>query len=142
MNFDDIQNMWQEDCRIDEADLDAASRDIPLLHAKYMKLFSDYCFKRKEAEIRLKQIRRKKFEYYSGKAEPEDYRDNPFDLKILKSDLPLYIESDPEIEKYQLKMEMFEIIINYLEGVIKMLNNRTYQIKNMIEWRRFVSGMN
>lgn len=141
MTFDEIQAMWQEDSRIDPVELDTASLTIPTLHAKYFKIFSDYRFKKKQAALNLKQLTRRKFEYYSGKGDPEDYRENPFDLKILKSDLQMYIESDPEFKDLQLKIDMYDIIIEYLESVIRMINNRSYQIKNAIEWKSFIEGI-
>lgn len=141
MTFDEIQAMWQEDSRIDPVELDTASLAIPTLHAKYFKIFSDYRFKKKQAALNLKQLTRRKFEYYSGKGDPEDYRENPFDLKILKSDLQMYIESDPEFKDLQLKIDMYDIIIEYLESVIRMINNRSYQIKNAIEWKSFIEGI-
>jgi hypothetical protein len=129
------------DSKIDPVELDTASLTIPTLHAKYFKIFSDYRFKKKQAALKLKQLTRRKFEYYSGKGDPEDYRENPFDLKILKSDLQMYIESDPEFKDLQLKIDMYDIIIEYLESVIRMINNRSYQIKNAIEWKSFIEGI-
>jgi hypothetical protein len=141
MTFDEIQLMWQQDSNIDDAEIDIASLQIPQLHAKYMKLFSDFYFKRKQIEIKIKTLRREKFEYYTGKADPQIYAEKPFDLKILKSEVNMYIESDEDINNLQLKIESFDVIINYLESVLKMISNRTYQIKNVIEWRKFSHGI-
>ncbi|NDB56595.1 hypothetical protein EB169_12320, partial [archaeon] len=33
-----------------------------------------------------------------------------------------------------------EIMLSFLEEVIKSINNRTFQIKNAIEWQRFTAG--
>lgn len=133
--------MWNEDSKINDLEIDIASLQIPQLHSKYMKLFSDYRFKRKESEIRLKILKRQKFEYYSGKADPEVYAERPFDLKILKSDINLYIESDEDITRLQMKIDSFDIILDYLESVLKMITNRSFQIKNVIEWRKFIDGV-
>ena len=141
MTFEEIQAMWEQDSKIDPVELDTASLSIPTLHAKYFKIFSDYRFKKKQAQLNLKQLTRRKFEYYTGKADAEEYKENPFDLKILKSDLPMYIESDPEIKDLQLKIDMYEIIIEYLDGVIKMVSNRSYQIKNAIQWKTYIDGI-
>ena len=141
MTFDEIQAMWEQDSKIDPVELDTASLSIPTLHSKYFKIFSDYRFKKKQAALNLKQLTRRKFEYYTGKADAEDYKENPFDLKILKSDLPMYIESDPEIKELQLKIDMYDIIIEYLDGVIKMISNRSYQIKNAIQWKTYIDGI-
>ncbi|NDB57241.1 hypothetical protein EB001_02145 [bacterium] len=141
MNFEDIMKMWEQDSKIDPIELDTASINIPSLHAKYLKIFSDYRFKKKQATLQMKQLVRHKFEYYTGKASAEEYKNNPFDLKILKSDLNLYIESDEEIKNLQLRIDQYEIIIDYLDGVIKMLNNRSYQIKNAIQWKTYIEGI-
>jgi hypothetical protein len=133
--------MWEQDSKIDPIELDTASINIPSLHAKYLKIFSDYRFKKKQATLQMKQLVRRKFEYYTGKADAQEYKDNPFDLKILKSDLNLYIESDEEVKNLQLRIDQYEIIIDYLDGVIKMLNNRSYQIKNAIQWKTYIEGI-
>ena len=141
MNFEDIMQMWEQDSKIDPIELDTASINIPSLHAKYLKIFSDYRFKKKQAALQMKQLVRRKFEYYTGKADAQEYKDNPFDLKILKSDLNLYIESDEEVKNLQLRIDQYEIIIDYLDGVIRMLNNRSYQIKNAIQWKTYIEGI-
>jgi hypothetical protein len=141
MNFQDIMQMWEQDSKIDPVELDTASLNIPALHAKYLKIFSDYRFKKKQTTLQMKQLVRRKFEYYTGKADAQEYKDNPFDLKILKTDLNLYIESDEEVKNLQLKLDQYEIIIDYLDGVIKMLNNRSYQIKNAIQWKTYIEGI-
>lgn len=141
MNFEQLQQMWEQDSKINEIEIDTASRKIPELHAKYMKYFSDYCYKRKEAECRLKMLKREKFIYYSGKATPDVYAENPFPMKLLKSDVNVFIEGDEEINKLLLKLESIQIVINYLENVLKMINNRSFQIKNVIEWKKFIDGV-
>ena len=107
----------------------------------WVKIFSDYKFKKKLAVLDLKQLNRRKFEYYAGRGSVEDYKEEPFDLKVLKSDLPMYIESDSQVKELQMKIDMYEIIIEYLESVIRMINNRSYQIKNAIEWKSFIEGI-
>ena len=49
-------------------------------------------------------------------------------------------EADEDIQTQQLKIAYFETVINYLEGVLKQINNRTYHIKNALEHRRFEAG--
>ena len=78
--------------------------------------------------------------FYTGKADAEVYKENPFDLKVLKNDLNTFMEADADIQTQQLKIAYFETVINYLEGVLKQINNRTYHIKNALEHRRFEAG--
>ena len=71
---------------------------------------------------------------------PEVYKENPFDLKVLKSDISTYLESDKELIELEQKIAYNKTIVNYLEQILRSLNNRTFQIKNAIDWRKFTSG--
>ena len=76
MTFEEIQAMWEQDSKIDPVELDTAALSIPTLHSKYLKIFSDYKFKKKLAVLDLKQLNRRKFEYYAGRGSVEDYKKN------------------------------------------------------------------
>ena len=38
------------------------------------------------------------------------------------------------------KIEYLKQICNYCENTLKQINNRTFQIKNAIEWKKFTMG--
>ena len=84
---------------------------------------------------------REKWEYYGGKADAKVYATKPFDLKVLKPDLSIYIESDEDIIKIEHKISYLETVVKYLDGVLKSINSRGWDIKNAISWRQFESGM-
>ena len=67
---------------------------------------------------------------------------NKFNLLLKKSqcDVHIYINADEDIQKVQAKIVYQEAIVNYLEQILRMINNRSFTIKNAIEWRRFTSG--
>ena len=67
-------------------------------------------------------------------------RDKPFDLKLLKTDIPMFLDADDELQKCEMKITYAEECINYIESILKMVSNRTYQIKNALEHRRFEAG--
>ena len=78
--------------------------------------------------------------YYTGKAAPEVYVDKPFDYKVLKADLDKYFDADEDLIKCVAKIDYYQIMLDYLESILKVILNRTYQIKNAIEWQRFTRG--
>jgi hypothetical protein len=39
MNIEEIQNMWETDCHIDDNHLGEQATQTPKLHSKYIKLF-------------------------------------------------------------------------------------------------------
>jgi hypothetical protein len=141
MNLEFIQEMWQKDSIIDPDRLDEESLRVPQLHAKYFELYNTNTLLKKNAEQKWKNLLHERYEYYTGKADPEVYIENPFPKKIRdKETLQKYLDSDAELSKASLKIEYYETLINYLESILKVVQNRTFQIKNAIEFRKFVSG--
>ena len=141
MNLEMIQEMWKKDSVINPDCLDEESLKIPQLHAKYFELYNTNHLLKKNAEQKWKTVLHERYEYYSGKADPEVYIENPFPKKIRdKETLQKYLDSDDKLSKVALKIEYYETLINYLESILKVVQNRTFQIKNAIEFRKFVSG--
>ena len=141
MNLDDIQSMWEKDSQIDKDNLHDESLKIPALHAKYHEMFNNILLLRKRAEQQRKNIRHERYEFFSGKADPEVYIENPFPKKIRdKATMQKYLDADENMKNINLKIDYYETQLNYVESILKQINNRTYQIKNAIEWNKFISG--
>ena len=83
---------------------------------------------------------RDKWEYYTGKADAAVYLLKPFDIKVLKSDVHIYMDSDQDLQRADQKVAYQNQIVKYLEQVLRSINNRTFLIKNAIEWKKFTSG--
>ena len=141
MNLEAILEMWKKDSVIDEVLLDQAALKIPQLHQKYLTLLSEYNLLYKKQAHKLKVLEHKKNLYYSGRAKPEEYEDEPFDYKVMKSDVPSWVAVDEEVQRVELKQEYYSATIRVLEDVLKQVHQMSYNIKNAIEWRRFTSGV-
>lgn len=134
--------MWKRDSVIDTDLYCEESTKVPQLHMKYMEFFSMFSLMKKEKEILLKQMIKEKWLYYKGKAPSSVYKEMPFDLKLTsKDEIEMFIDADEEIGKLQYKLEYINQTLNFLEGVLRQLNNRTFQIKNAIEWEKFKNGL-
>ena len=92
------------------------------------------------AEDEFKLIKREKWEYYTGKADPAVYQLKPFNLKIMRSDVDKYIEADEDYTKAYQKVKYLEVTVDFLDRTIRQISNRTFTIKNAIDWRKFTSG--
>ena len=133
--------MWEKDSQIDQDNLHTESLKIPALHAKYHEMFNNFLLLRKKAEQQRKNIRHERYEYYSGKADPEIYIKNPFPKKIRDKDtMQKYLDADEKLSSTSLKIEYYETMLNYLESILKQVSNRTYQIKNSVEVMKFQAG--
>ena len=133
--------MWEKDSQIDPDNLHTESLKVPSLHAKYHEMFNNFLLLRKKAEQQRKNIRHERYEYYSVKADPEVYEKNPFGKKIRDKDtMTKYLDADDKLKEINLKIDYYETLLNYCESILKQINNRTYQIKNAIEWQKFIAG--
>jgi hypothetical protein len=142
IDLDIIQKMWEEDSKMDMDNLHTESLNIPVLHAKYYSLHNELLLLRKRADQQKRNIRHQRYEYYSGKADPEVYQEDPFPKKIRDKDtLQKYLDADERLSQSSLKVEYYDVMISYIENILKMIHNRTYQIKNSIEFMRFQSGL-
>ena len=86
VTLDKLQEMWERDAKMDRDNLHEESLGIPSLHAKQFELYNTIFLLRKKAEQQRKNIRHERYEYFSGKADPEVYVENPFPKKIRDKD--------------------------------------------------------
>lgn len=141
LDLDEIQKMWEKDAHIDMDNLHQESINVPILHAKYFEIYNTVILLKKKAEQTRKNIRHERYEYFTGKADPDVYVENPFPKKIRDKDtLQKYLDADEKLSQVSLKVEYYDTILNYLESILKVIQNRTYQIKNAIEFLRFQAG--
>jgi hypothetical protein len=142
IDLEKIQGMWEKDSIIDPDNLHTESLNTPLLHAKYHDMFNNILLLKKKAEQQKRNIRHQKYEYYTGKADPDVYVENPFPKKIRDKDtLQKYMDADESLSQSSLKVEYYDALLNYLQDILKMIHNRNYQIKNAIDFQKFSSGL-
>ncbi|AOO15609.1 single-stranded DNA binding protein [Cyanophage S-RIM12_RW_29_1109] len=142
MNLESLQEMWKTDSVLDDDLHDNDSLKIPQLHAKYMEYYNTFSLMKSEREIELNRITREKWLYYKGKAPAAIYKEMPFDLKLTtKEEILMFISADEDIGKIQYKIGYITQVLCFLDGVLRQINNRSFHIKNAIEWKRFQSGM-
>lgn len=142
IDIETIQRMWDVDSKIDIDNLHEESLKTSVLHAKYYELYNTVILLKKRAEQQKRNIRHERYEYYSGKADPEVYVENPFPKKIRDKDtLQKYLDADEKLSSVNLKLDYYDALLGFLENIIKVIHNRNYQIKNSIDFMRFQSGL-
>ena len=142
ITLDKLQEMWEKDSKINPDELHTESLNIPSLHAKYFELYNTIFLLRKKAEQQRKNIKHERYEYFSGKADPDVYVDNPFPKKIRDKDtMTKYLDADEKLSTSSLKIDYYDTMLVYIESILKVIQNRTFQIKNAIEFMKFNSGL-
>ena len=142
MDLDQLKEEASKDLIIaNEEQLGSESLKNQKIKIKYLDQRSRFQLLLQRANGNYQRMYREKWEYYGGKADAKVYVAKPFDLKVLKNDLAMYISSDEEIIELMDKIGYLEIVIKYIDGVIKSIDNRGWDIKNAIEWKKFEAGM-
>ena len=143
MNLEKIQEMWERDAVIDPDNLHDESLKIPQLHSKYYTLYNTITLLREKANKTYKEIRLERHSYYTGKAPADVYVQEPFPYKVREKDaIQSHMEADDRVSEAELKVKYYDVMLKFLEEIIRAVSNRTYQIKNAIEWQKFQSGFN
>ena len=58
-----------------------------------------------------------------------------------KEELFVRDDADEKLSNVSLKLDYYDTMLVYLESILKVIQNRTFQIKNAIEFMRFNSGL-
>lgn len=144
MTLDQLMEQWRTDAPIDTTELGVASMKVPELHAKYLKLYFEERRKLKAFEFQSKDLFLKKYEYYNGKLSQEELDEmgwEPFMKRLMKNEIDMYLESDKDIIGSNIKVVNQKEKLAFLEEVIKNINQRNFQIKNAIDWKKFTNGV-
>jgi len=147
LRIEDILEMWKTDAEIDELKLDEASQDSARLHAKYLEMLSVTRLKLKHQEMQFKVLLRDKWLWYNGKMSKEEIESRGWDydalggLKVLKGDMNYFYDADPGIQEAQAKISYLKEVVATLEEIMTNIRWRHQNIKNMIEHRKFTSGI-
>jgi hypothetical protein len=144
MNLDELKTMIKKDLEIDQTALDTESSRTPQIHNKYLVMFMDERLRLNRLENELAVLRRNKWLYYTGRMSKEELDLlgwEPFELNILKNEADQMIESDSEYIKAHEKIQFQSEKVKYLEDVIKIVNNRQWQIRSIIDWLKFTQGV-
>ena len=140
MDLEKLQEQADKDLKINDTELDLESLKTPQLHNQWMKHLTKYKLMLSRAETEYSIMKKDKWEYYTGKADASVYAQKPFDLKILRTDIDKYLDSDEDLQKAKQKVDYLNTTVDFLDRTIRLISNRGFTIKNAIDWRKFTSG--
>ena len=145
MKLDEIQNMWEQDCNIDDNYLGEAATITPKLHSKYIRLLIDAKLKHSKLNSDYNQLRKTKFRYYRGEMSRHELADLEWEqyqgTKPLKNEMDEILTGDTDLNNIHIKIEYITAMIYLLESILGQIRSRDFQIKNGIEWKKFLAGM-
>lgn len=144
MNIEQLQEEWAKDCQIDDDHLDRESVRTPNLHAKYLNHLISYKMKHAAQTTEYNSLRVKKFRYYRGELSRAELEMNGWEqwqgIKPLRNEMDEFLNGDSDLIKAKMKIDYLKGIIDYLESILNQIKGRDWQIRNSIEWKKFISG--
>lgn len=140
MNIEEIKALIDNTAEM-ELDLEKESRRIPKMHAKAINIRAGEIALLRALEIEMDSRKRERWIFYSGKAEPHVYKDDPFNIKLLKNEVDDFVLTDKKIVEIRSKIEMQKIKISALDEYIKSINNRNFLIRSAIDYQRLMAGL-
>ena len=116
MTLDELKEEVNSALKVNDERLDTEALKNQELYAKYLDHKSRFELLLHKAKGDYKKMYREKWEYYGGKADAKVYATKPFDLKVLKTDLSIYIESDEDIIKIEHKIDQLGVAMKEAAG--------------------------
>ena len=140
MKIENIKDMLEKDRSIDHTQLDTESLKIPEQAVKYQQMAHDEALRLRFLEKEYNVAKYNRWMYYMGKADPDVYDKEPFDHKVLKSDLNVFLDSDLILNEIQDRIFAQTEKLKLVVEAGKVMQNKSFNIKNALEHQKFMSG--
>ena len=125
---DEIREMWKKDAVID----------------KYIDLLVDYKRELVLLERDFKKMKKIKIAYYKGQLSQEELTElnwQPYQFIISnKNELLEILTLDDDLNNFSIKIQEVNIGIELIQSIIDKIKNKSWQIKNIIEIKKFNAG--
>lgn len=144
MDLNGILDQWDNDCIINDNQLGEASIVSAKLHSKYLRYLIESKSKKTKIETDYQTLRKAKFRYYRGEMTRKELEDRGWEqyqyTKPLKNEMDEILKGDEDLSKIQMKIDYMDTMIFALESILNQIKARDWQIKNSIEFKKFLSG--
>lgn len=140
----ELMKMWAEDAPMNVTNPHLELTRIPILHAKYLRILSYHKLLNAKQENDLVALRNLKKAYYKGELNnPEDlkkYNLEPFQTRLSGLQVDQHVAADPEVARLAMIKNQNDQIVESATSILKELNNRTFQVRAIIDWEKFAGG--
>lgn len=141
MTLDEIQREREKDSIIDKTDVSRELLVTPMLFAKWQGIYTDEFRILTEINIALKKMTKERSLYYLGKQSDDVYKAEPLNLKVLRQDLSMFVDSDDKIIELVRKHEIQTMKVKQIELWIKEISGRNWILRNYIDNEKFKNGV-
>ena len=140
MTYKEIHDLAQVELKIDKFALGDEATRTPNILMKFLDIYRTEKIILHKMNRKCDELKKDKWEYYAGKSSDEVYLEKPFDIKVLRQDLDMYIAADPEFSELTYNIQTQKEKIFCLEKMLRGIEQREFSIKNAITMIRFDAG--
>lgn len=140
MTYKEIHDLAQVELKIDKFALGDEATRTPNILMKFLDIYRTEKIILHKMNRKCDELKKDKWEYYAGKSSDEVYLEKPFDIKVLRQDLDMYIAADPEFSELMYNIQTQKEKIFCLEKMLRGIEQREFSIKNAITMIRFDAG--
>lgn len=143
MKLEDVLDAWDKDSDIDLTNLPEEQRRFSKCSSKWLRVRSFERLKLAKLYTELKELKLQKQEFYvqGPTKETQDMGwKMPARGAVLKTDVPMYMDADPQIVEMTLKIAYQKEIVEAVETIVNDLAWKHNQLKNIIESFRLTMG--
>lgn len=144
MKLIDLMNEWKTDSKFDLLNIEKELSRVPELHEKYLNIMVESSILMKNLQRQFYSLRKDKRLYYSGAMDIEEIKErgwDQIDRMILKSNIEDYLLADEDLNKISSKIDIQNEIVEYCKLVLKEISTRTWQIRSLIDYRKYQAGI-
>jgi hypothetical protein len=140
MKLEEIIEMWKEDGKINSSEIGDELERTYGMHAKYMDMLQKEKLIKKSYEYEYKRKRLEAFEDYSQGPSKESTRKPPAIGRVLRTDTPMYMDADDQLQQLSAKIDLVDAKIEVLSGIVSMITYRNNSIGNVLDWIKWTGG--
>ncbi|UNI71323.1 putative DNA repair/recombination protein [Salmonella phage vB_SenA_SM5] len=79
--------------------------------------------------------------FYAGELPPNVYVERPLKVRPLKSDIDVWVKADDDYIELSSMLQEQKAKVKFIESCLDRLNKLGYEVKNAIDWRKYLDGM-
>lgn len=145
LSLEDIVTSWEADAKTAQDQISTAAIDIPVLHAKYLRMFVGERIMLKKEEQRNIRLRANKRMWMLGELSKQELETLGWNQWLrqtpLKSQIDELLECDEDCMVEAMALMVVKQKVDALEAIIKVINNRSYQLSVAVSFIKFQNGV-
>lgn len=140
MKITELLSEIEIDSKVDIHNVDKESVKIPSMHAKYLTYRTQEKLILKSLNIEYSSLYKERWVFYTGKATPDKYKEENFDLKVMRGDVDIFLSADNKLAELKSRISVQETKVEAIDEYLKALMQRHWMLSNAIKWQNMMNG--